>query len=199
MSLRPIIYGFDLPKLQALFGSGDPALIAAIESAFERRAAQNTSHYTDAFRRVFRDALRTAVNQGVPFPGLEAEKEPHVELAYLMAGHGQELVGLDSDYWNHAGFFDVWEEGITKRSDPDEDLFGLVFFGRPLLGEQFDTSWNYYGYLSRDEVQRLRVSLRPVDDEDEPLSELACELVSDLGRWCDELLAANKDLWCYWG
>ena len=199
MSLRPMICGFDLGKVRSLFGSADPAVIAAIESEFERRADQAPSQYDDAFRSSFRTALRTAVNHGVPFPDLEVEREPHVELATLMAAHGQQLLGTDSDCWNFSGFSEACDGGITVFSDTEDDLLGLLFYGRPLFGKQFDTSWGFYGYMSHEEVQRLRASLRSVDDEDEPLSDLAQDLAVDMSRWCDELLAANKDLWCCWG
>jgi hypothetical protein len=199
MSLRPLICGFDLGKLRSLLGSGDRALIAAIEADFDRRAAQYPAQYNDRFRARFREALRTAVLQGVPFPDLEAETEPHVELAILLASHQQEFLGTDSDAWNNSGFSEAWEEGITDDTDSEEDLLGHLLFGRPLFGSYFETSWSYYGYLSRDEVRRLRASLRPVDDEDDPPGQLACKLIGDLRRWCDTLLKAEKDLWCSWG
>lgn len=198
MSRRPMICGFDLSKMRSYFGSKNSALIAVIEAEFTREAAEDPDQFDDSFRDTFREALHQAVNHGVPFSELENETEPHVELARLLSEHDQQLLETDSGVWNHSGFYEAWEEGISHTEDSEENLLGLLLFGRPLFGENIDTEWSSYSYLSRDEVIRLRASLRPVDDDDDTLSEDAVELIRDLGRWCDEIVAAKRDLWCYW-
>ena len=199
MSLRPMICGFDLSKLRSFFGSRDSALIDAIEAKFARCVAEDPDQFDDSFRATFHEAVRQVVNHGVPIAELEDETEPHVELARLLAEHDQQLLNTDSDVWKHSGFYEAWEEGISNTDDSEEDFLGLLLFGRPLFGENIDTDGSLYSYLSRDEVLRLRDSLRPIDGDDDDLSENAAELIGNLDRWCDEIVAAKKDLWCYWG
>ena len=208
MSLRPMISGFDLAKLRSRFGCGDRTLIAAVEAEFAQLATRSPSVYDDRLRAEVHEILRTAVLQGVPFAGLQMETAAHVIVADLLAAHAQELLSTDADQWNHAGVAEAWEAGIT--SEDGEELVRYLLFGRTLFGREFDTSWNYYGYISQAEVRRLRASLLEIDDDQEHLaflSELglnlpndpATDLIKDLSRWCDALLAANKDLWCLWG
>jgi hypothetical protein len=208
MSLRPMISGFDLAKLRSHFGCGDQTLIAAVEAEFAHVAARSPSIYDARLRAEVHEVLQRAVLQGVPFPGLQLETLAHVIVADLLAAHGQELLSTDADQWNHAGVAEAWEAGIT--TEDGQEFMQCLLFGRPLFGREFDTSWNYYGYLGRAEVRRLRASLREIDDDQDHLaflSELglnlpsnpATDLIKDLGRWCDALLAGNKDLWCLWG
>jgi len=208
MSLRPMISGFDLAKFRSHFGSGDRALIATVEAEFARVAARSPSIYDAQLRAEVHEILHMAVLQGVPFSGLQMERSAHVIVADLLAAHGQELLSTDADQWNHAGVAAAWEAGITTENG--DELVQRLLFGRPLFGRGFDTSWNYYGYLSRAEVRRLRASLLEIDDDQDHhafLADLglnlpsdpATDLIKDLGRWCDALLAANKGLWCLWG
>jgi hypothetical protein len=183
-------------------------LVAAVEAEFARVAARAPSVYDTRLRAEVHEILHATVLQGLPFPGLQSERSAHVIVADLLAAHGQELLSTDADQWNHAGVAEAWEAGITTE-DGDE-LMRYLLFGRPLFGREFDTSWNYYGYLSQAEVRRLRASLLEIDDDQDHLaflaelglnlpSDPATDLIKDLGRWCDALLAANKDLWCLWG
>jgi hypothetical protein len=229
MSLRPQIYGFCLGKLRSVFGCGDEHIVARIEAGFERLTARDPSSYDERFRHdFFRAALRQAVERGVPFPELDAEREPHVLLAMLLAGCNQELIEIDSGGWSHMSFNDASESGelfLPDEADMVEDAdffrdlgfaefgdsdrpvvsneprgtgFSYIQFGRPLFGQKFDTAWSYYGYLSNEEVRYLRSRLLSLDDKEEIGCEEALELAADLTRWCDELLDAKKDLWCFW-
>ncbi len=228
MSLRPQIYGFDLSKLRCVFGSGDADIVAKIQGEFDRLAGRDPSAYDERFRQAFRAALRQAVEIGVPFPELEAEREPHVLLAMLLAGCNQEFIEIDSGGWSHMSFNDASESGelflpdeADMVEDPDffrdlgfaefgnsdtpvvsdeprETGFSYIQFGRPLFGQRFETAWSYYGYLSNEEVRYLRSRLFALEDKEEIGSEAAVELTADLTRWCDELLGTKKDLWCVW-
>jgi hypothetical protein len=202
-----MISGFDLARLRSYFGCGDRALIAAVEAELARGAARLPPAYDTRLCAEVHEILHTAVLQGVPFPGLQLETLAHVIVADLLAAHGQELLSIDADQWNYAGVAEGWEAGIT--TEDGAELMQCLLFGRPLFGREFDTSWNYYGYLSRAEVRRLRASVRERDDNQDHLAFLrelgltlpsnpARDLVNDLGHWCDALLAANKDLWCLW-
>jgi hypothetical protein len=203
-----MISGFDLAKLRSHFGCGDRTLLAAVEAEFAHVAARSPSFYDTRLRAEVHEILHTAVLQDVPVSGLQMETQAHVIVADLLAAHGQELLSTDADQWNNAGVAAAWEAGIT--TEDGEEFIRCLLFGRPLFGREFDTSWNYYGYLSQAEVRRLRASLLELDDDQAHLAFLsdlglklpsnpATDLIKDLGRWCDALLAANKDLWCLWG
>lgn len=210
MSLRPMISGFDLARLRSYLGCGDRSLLLALESDLAQLLARSTGLDVRLGEEV-RKVLGAAVLQGAPFPGLQEETQAHVIAADLLASHGQELLSTDADQWNHSGFLEAWESGITAE-DGDE-LLQYLLFGRPLFGREFDTSWSYYGYLSHAEVRQLRGSLREIEDDDQEKDHLkfladlglnlpgnsATDLIVDLTRWCDALLTANKDLWCIWG
>jgi hypothetical protein len=103
----------------------------------------------------------------------------------------------DAAFWRDLGFSEFEEPRSSTPSSSTpigaDSLFQHILYGRPIFGAQFDTSWSYYGYLSRDEIQILRSQLQIPDDD-----ELAAELVAGLMRWCDELTAAHKDMWVYW-
>lgn len=196
MSLRPTISGFDLSKLQSLFGRADAALIRAIQEERELRACDNPCMDDDRFRAKFDEAPSQAINRGIPFPELEAETDQHVVLAHLLSAHDQQFVDTDSDMWNFSGFTQAVESGKILSDDARHlHLLDHLVYGRPLFGRHFDTSWSFYGYMSRSEVALLRQSLRPLTEEPTDMVE---ELLEGLIRWCDQLLAADKDLWCYW-
>jgi hypothetical protein len=227
MSARLNICGFDLAKCRSLFGSGDEHVIESIRAEFDRLASSDPASFDTGFCSTFHAALRQAIHQGIPFPGLAEEQGPHVQLAILLAGFNQELLGTDSDYWGFIAFGEALETGSFFTPDPrdlvaDADFFKdlgfsefgefeepfageerengftCIEFGRPLFGERF-ASHNIFGYLSHDELRNLRSRLKEADDEDADIgSKLAVEFVSDFTRWCDQLLAANKDLCCTW-
>jgi hypothetical protein len=198
MSLRPEVRGFDLPKLRSWFGSGDASVVAAIERELALAEADPEADVDDQFRETFREALHRAVFQGVPFPDLDAEREPHVDLAILLAGHGQEFLETDSNDWKMVGFDEFWKH-CRGALGSGGDLFAYFLEGRPLFGKRIETVWSYYGYLSQLEVRRLRTSLAKLLSRHPRLAEIYVveDLASDLTRWCDEILGANKDLW-FW-
>jgi hypothetical protein len=214
MSLRPEICGFDLAQMQALFGSGRQEAVAAVQGEFDRQVAKYPGSFDQSFQTTFRQALAKAIHQGVPFPELELEKEPHVQLAVLLAQHNQQLLGTDSNDWKWTGFSDFWDQ---RGGGP---LFEFLLFGRPLFGNRIDTH-GVYGYLSRAEVQQLRSSLSELgrdeddlDDQEEHWAglsedvkaqlnqmiglETGDELLTELCRWCDEIVVAKKDLFIWW-
>src|SRR5438128_4721267 len=178
MSLRPEISGFDLVKFLSLFGSRDAALIKAIEIEFSRYVAKYPTQYTSEFRKTFGEALRQAVLLGIPFPGLLAETGPHFVLATLMAVHDQEMVVTDSNYWDISGFSRAWESGGLFIPVEQDTGITQILFGRPLFGEDFETEWSLYGYLSRDELRYMRSRLLPAAP-DGPDAELVSQLLDD--------------------
>lgn len=198
MSLRPRICGFDFAKFRALFGSGDLAVVEAIQREFERNVARYPAGYPSEYRKEFSEVLHEAVHHGIPFLGLVEETRPHFAVADLMAAHNQELLVTDSDYWNISGFGAAWESGSLFTVSDEDTGFSHIIYGRPLFAEDFDTEWNFYGYLLRDELRYMQSRLRPAAPVG-PDSDVGNQLLEDLKRWCDELLRADKDLWCSWG
>jgi hypothetical protein len=214
MSLRPEICGFDLAQMRSLFCSKNQKFIAAVQKEFDHQVARNPTGFDSVSQTAFHEALGRAIHQGVPFQELEAEKEPHVHLAVLLAQHQQHLLGTDANAWNWSGFSDFLDVNGSCR------WFDYLLFGRPLFGKQID-AYGVYGYLSREEVHQLREWLQELheeqdepDEQDERWGGLSDEikaqlnaisgnaerdqLLGDLCRWCDEIAAADKDLFIWW-
>lgn len=199
MSLRPEIRGFELAKLRALLGSRDQAVQDAVEATFGAAVQEEPEDFDSEYRAAFRKALHRAIEDGVPFPSLEVEGEPHVHLALLLAAYGQEFVPTDSGTWKMLGFWDFWELCGELLSPEGRRLFGYLVEGRPLFGRLIESSWSYYAYLEQDEVRQLRSALTDLWQANPDLhdNELIADMVTDLSGWCDTILAAGKDLW-FW-
>lgn len=199
MSLRPEIRGFQLSKLRSLFGSRDQGLLAAIEAQFAASVKEEPEDFDKEYQLTFRKALYRAVEDGVPFPSLEVEGEPHVHLALLLAAYGQEYLATSSGDWKMLGFWDFWELCGDLLSPDGRRLFSYLIEGRPLFGRQIESSWSYYAWLDRQEVDALRAAIGELWEANPDLhsNELIADLVSDLGRWCQEISGRGLDLW-FW-
>lgn len=226
MSLRPQIYGFDLAKLRSLFGSGDKRIIAAAETEFERLASRNPGAVNSAFRATFRGALRQAIDEGVPLPGLTVEREPHVHLAMILAGYDQTLLPVDSDYWNYGGVMDAWENDRLFTDDEndagtDADFFNSLGFSEfvdpdapppapetpkkhvdalsyIVFGRRlFGAEFDVGSYYGYLALDEI-AALRERLQEPEDAVDEGEDLAADLIRWCDELLSAKRDMWIFW-
>jgi hypothetical protein len=199
MSLRPEFRGFDLNKLRSLFASRDQTLVAQIEAQFAATVADEPEDFDHEYQAAFRKALHRAIEDGVPFPNLEVEGEPHVHLALLLAAHGQEFLVTDSDNWKMLGFWDFWELCSDLLSPEGRQLFRYLIEGRPLFGRQIETGWSYYAYLERHEVGVLRNAFQEMwnGNPDLHCNNLIADLVTDLTGWCDAITSRGMDLW-FW-
>ena len=135
----------------------------------------------------------------MPFPSLEVEGEPHVHLALLLAAYGQEYLPTDSGDWKMIGFWDFWELCGDLLSPEGRRLFSYLIEGRPLFGRQIESSWSYYAYLERQEVDALRAAFQELWEGNPDLhsNALIADLVSDLTRWCEAISSQGMDLW-FW-
>jgi hypothetical protein len=199
MSLRPEVRGFSLAKFRTLFGSRDQSVIDAIEASFAESVEEEPEDFDQEYRGTFHKALHRAIEDGVPFPSLEVEGEPHVHLALLMASYEQEYLPTDSSDWKMIGFWDFWELCGDLLSPEGRRLFSYLIEGRPLFGRQIESSWSYYAYLERQEVDALRAAFRELWEANPDLheNELIADLVADLTRWCEEISSRGMDLW-FW-
>ncbi len=199
MSLRPEVRGFDLARLRSAFGSRDQALLDAIEAKFVASVQEEPEDFDQEYRATFRKALHRAIEDGVPFPSLEVEGEPHVHLALLLAAHGQEYVETDSSNWKMLGFWDFWELCGELLSSEGRRLFKYFVEGRALFGQRIESGWSYYAYLERQEVETLRAALQEFwkNNPDLQGNELIADLVSDVTGWCNTINSHGLDLW-FW-
>src|SRR4051794_17440078 len=92
MSSRLELSGFRLDQLRSLFGSGQQAVIDAVEAKLERAKEAGRGlrgDFREDFSDVLRASLRDAIHGGVPLPALDAEYEPHAQLVDWLAHHEQ--------------------------------------------------------------------------------------------------------------
>jgi hypothetical protein len=199
MSLRPEIRGFDMAKLRSLFGSRDQIVVDTIEGEFAASVQEEPEDFDQEYRATFRKALHRAIEDGAPFPNLEVEGEPHVHLALLLAAHGQEFLETDSGNWKMLGFWDFWELCGDLLSPEGRRLFQYLIEGRALFGRRIESSWSYYAYLQRQEVEALRAALVELWENNPDLraNDLIADLVADLTGWCDAISLRGLDLW-FW-
>ena len=155
MSLRPSLFGFELPRFRALFGSCDA-------DAAERACAELSRRVRDAARLAeAQEIARRAVMTGVPFVGLDEEKSPHVEAAIALAKTDQTLDEMRSDSWNVEPIRDL----ATLFPELPRGSFNAFVEGRPVFGKQIASGWSYYGFLSTSELETLLTDLAPIRNQ----------------------------------
>lgn len=192
MSLRPELSGFDRKRLLGLCGTGDRAAAEALA----RELAQMVTFDDPGDLERSKNVIRRAVMEGIPFPDLETEGEPHVFAAIALANHDQRHRETGSSEWKMAAF-DELGATIRGRIAPDaERLFSLFLEGRPLFGRRIETPWSYYAYFSLPEVKSLLATLEGYarTHGDDPTAD---GFLTELRSWMEEISHAGLDLWFY--
>src|SRR5262245_3431684 len=136
MSVRPHIYGFDLGRFQRLFGSGDRAALEACSARLDGIAediAREEPEEAEEYREEARAILLRAIEQGVPFPGLEVEGTTHMDVASALAGYQQALFAAGSSGWKMQAFWRL-EREYGERLGAAREILGFLTGGRPLFG-----------------------------------------------------------------
>lgn len=207
MSSRLELSGFQLDRLRSLFGSGQQAVIDAVEAKIERakKAGRGLRAQLDEGSiDTLKESLRGAIHDGTPLPGLDAEREPHAQLLDWLAQHEQKHRQTDCDI-KVIALRDFWEQYGKAMGTAGRELLGFLINGRPLLGQRFGPeSPVAYGYLTRTEAGKLQSSFErlserespPKGDWDEDDFE---ELVSDFIEWLEEIRSKKLDVWAFIG
>lgn len=186
MSLRPEFGGFSLAAFKALLGSGDRATLDAVLAEAE-----------DSLQADDPESVRAILSQAIlkgTFPGLNAENEHHVVAVALLVRR-QSGVGTDSNIWKAAAFDELFEEIGADLPPKVLSLYQGLQNGRALLGRRIESSWSYYAWMTRPELDLVRRVLGiQAQKRPDPTGD---GFLPDLRRWLDEIDAAGGDLWLY--
>ncbi len=147
MSLRPNLCAFDLKAMQALIGSKDAALIAALTESWTEEAEddEHQPQIPALFKRIVDgDVLRNP-------PAVEDEDFPNAMIWF--ATHSQSVTWTESSFWE-AFLVDV-DHTQGKYPGGPELLLSYLLKGRPLFGKSIETYWSYYAYFTNAEAKKL--------------------------------------------
>jgi hypothetical protein len=200
MSIRANVSGFDLRKMMALIGCGNPAVADRVEAYLRALPAyryvwpENVDAAVELLRQVILGDLK---------PGsIEVEDSALVVAMDQLARFDQNHLETNAAVWRAAHL--QWAFGLPANLDGAEkaekiawaDARTLVHYAvveRPLFGSHQEHDGTSYGYLYLDEVQRLLgYSARfPRLAEDE------FGFASAFFGWLEEITAAGNDYWCH--
>lgn len=189
MSLRPEMSGFSLSALRSQLGTGDEEMVSAVRE--ELRAMVDFDDPLE-FDRAVR-VIERAVFDGIPFEDLDVEGEPHVVAAIALAHHGQDHLPTDSNVWKMEAIEELSRTLEGSLPEGAAESLGALLDGRPLFGRAIETDWNYYAFLSIDEVRALRKGLEDARAETPDPTEDG--FLSDLLAWLGEIADRGMDLW----
>jgi hypothetical protein len=196
MSIRAVVSGFDLRKMMALIGCGNPGVAGRVEvhlralPTYRDVWPEDVDPIVELLRRVILGDLK---------PGsIAVEDTALVEAMIELAHFDQKHLETNSAWWRAAHL--PWALGLPANLDGAEkiawtDARTLVRYAvveRPFFGShQEHDGGTAYGYLYLDEVQRL-LGFRgrfPRLAEDES------GFASAFFGWLAEIAAAGHDYW----
>ncbi len=195
-ALQPTIVGFSLAKLRSLLGSNDldtAEHLVNVLSSHDEQSDQLPATLEEAAR-----VLRKAISEGVPFPGLISEAEPHVMAAAVLAQCNQDLTCTDSTAWQ-AGALWALSTDLGEELEPEaRQLLAYFCDGRPLFGKAIETERSYYGWLSNREVVTLHRELIALEEHVRDWEDAATlDFLHDLIGWLNSIVEVEQDLWFY--
>lgn len=191
MALRPEFHGFSLEQFNASIGSGNAERAEELVVAFDGLVTMDDPAQQDVGRNFIR-----AVVMGDTAPGGidGAETEAHV-MAMISLAKSVHVISTDSNFWK-SSFLDYFRDvsDALRAIDPElSNILARFGSGRSMWGKYIDTSWSFYAWASRAEVQRMR---RGFDDHPK-LLQGETEFGRDFQRWLREIDEAGADLWFY--
>jgi hypothetical protein len=187
MSIRTVFDRYDPKKLAAALGSGDEEFLNRVLAQF-----QELNWEDDAYDEDPAPIARRAVNEGVPFPGLDRENESHVAAADAIAQAvtgkaGQEDPAMTAGYEIKSFYWlDLMEAAGPKASQDDLRLLETVYAGKPLFGRQPAETEIGYGFFTTEETRALHALFTRLIDAG---VEVASELTEDDDENAVEYLA----------
>ena len=181
--------GFSLSTLKAQLGTGDEEVLTAVREELREFVEFDDPQEFDRAVRV----IERAVLGGLPFDGLDMEGEPHVVAAIALAFHGQDHLPTESNVWKMEAFEDLARSLEGSLPDDASEYFRYLLDGRPLFGQGIETEWNYYAYLTVDELRTFRKGLEDARAETpDPTDD---GFMSDFLAWLGEIADSGMDLW----
>jgi len=196
MSLRPQLFAADVTPLTALRASADPAMSDAVVSRMASVLADSGPAMLD-LARTQTVALLDPTQAGRP----ENEEQVHCvrALAMVLGLMTQDAQIADGDWVQ-----DAWEDYLKaaqgKLADEAHGLLTALIRGRRcVFGQRIQTTWAYYGVLTKDEVVRIADALVAAG---EAHPDLASSRVVDgfhdvLIGWFDAIATADKDVFLW--
>ena len=198
MSIRASVSGFDLRKMMALIGCGNPAVADRVEAYVRALPAYRDvwSEDVDAAVGLLRQVILGDLKPG----SIEVEDGALVDAMDELAHFDQKHLETNAAVWRAAHL--QWAFGLPANWDGAEkiawaDARTLVHYAvveRPLFGShQEHDGGAAYGYLYLDEVRRLLGygARFPRLAEDE------FGFASAFFGWLEEIAAAGNDYWCH--
>jgi hypothetical protein len=198
MSVRAVISGFDLRKMTALIGCGNPGVAGRVE-AYLRTKPENRDVWPEYVDPIV-ERLRQVVLGDLKRGSIELEEPALVDAMIELARFDQKHLETDSAIWRSAHL--LWALDLPAHLEGAEqdawtDARTLVHYAvveRPIFGSHQEYFYESgYGYLSLDEVQRLLTMRQrfPRLGEDES------GFASAFFGWLAEIAAAGRDYWFY--
>jgi hypothetical protein len=198
MSVRPYIYGFNLCQFQRLFGSGDQEALEACSARLDEVAediAREEPEEAEEYREEARAILLRAIEEGIPFPGLEVEGPIHMDVAAVLAAYQQTRFATGSNGWKMQAFGRL-KMDYGERLAPPQDLLGLLIVGRPLFGGRAEAD-GHYAFLDAGELGQLLSALRGLQQRCPELTGRGYldGFVDTLLGWLAGVASRGQDLW----
>lgn len=188
MSLRPAVAAFSYDNLLASLCDAGAERVEALALQLGEALRPLGPDFIEEARRALREIMA-----GWPDP-TRRETEAHVAVVDFLVARTEGYAPCEgSTYWKYAAFPALLE---AAPFEPDARRLLEVFtYGRPVLGQGFDSSWSYYSFLGKRHVQQLGDALGALDPG---ALGPAARLVEDLRGWCAHALGRGRDLWVFW-
>lgn len=194
MSLRPEISGFSLDAMYALTGCGDDGVASRLIEELDSSVTFSDPILRDRAHAI----LRRVVHEPPRWADLEVEGEPHVFAALTLARHGQAHLETGSNGWKMPAFWDFIRQHHQEIPKPGRKYLSTFTKGRGVFARNIDTSWSFYGYLARPELQELLLALeefRAAPSHRGP--NFMHGFGDELAEWLGMIESNGKDLWFY--
>jgi len=198
MSLRPEITGFNLAKMQKFFGCKDDSVIAASKAhlkdfwqSLEGEEEEEACGYLDKIGKGI--LLPRFAPAAQPGERLKVENATFIFTIISLAYFDQEHTATDSNYYGSC-FLDFgidWGKSLDEGTESQSLASFEFFLGRPLFGEDMDSDWTTYGYLTAKEVEKA------LNDFDRSPQMKDDEFGEDLHKWLSKIHANRQDLWFF--
>ncbi len=196
MSLRPEISGFNLKKMEHLFGSKNADLIDKMKVHFHKTWKLNSEENKARANEIIEKIINGEITKG----HVETEDEIYIFIMIAFAYFEQEHLSTDSNCWD-SYFIDYAEaiqkkipEGVNREEWKKMSSYFDFFLGkRPYFGKNQDSEWTFYGYLTNQEVNTLLNYFEQFPQ----LKQDKVDFGIELHQYLKSISSAEKDLWFF--